>query len=93
MEKVEGNEILGEFNGEEMMGIEGKKRNERRKERNRGNLESVYVEKKESGMKIGEEMVKKVIENEERNVVVIEERVVEKKEEEKRIYYELGLKK
>lgn len=93
MEKVEGNEILGEFNGEEMMGIEGKKRNERRKERNRGNLESVYVEKKESGMKIGEEMVKKVIENEERNVVVIEERVVEKKGEEKRIYYELGLKK
>lgn len=63
LEQVDGNAIFGAFHGEELLGIAGHHRHERRTERHRGTLASVYVEPQARGLKLGEALVQKVIDH------------------------------
>ncbi|MEE9043926.1 GNAT family N-acetyltransferase [Brucella melitensis] len=92
LEQVDGNAIFGAFHGEELLGIAGHHRHERRTERHRGTLASVYVEPQARGLKLGEALVQKVIDHAARHVVVLDARVVATNEAAKRIYYALGFK-
>ena len=92
LEQVNGNVIFGAFDGENLMGIAGLFRHERRSERHRGTLVSVYVAPEARGLRLGRALVGQIIEHAAEHVVILDAKVVATNEPAKRIYYELGFK-
>ncbi|RCS23575.1 GNAT family N-acetyltransferase [Phyllobacterium salinisoli] len=92
MEQVDGNVVFGAFDGENLLGIAALHRRERRTERHRGTLVSVYVVPEARGLELGKALVQKVIDHAAQHVVVLEARVVAVNKAAKRIYHALGFK-
>jgi ribosomal protein S18 acetylase RimI-like enzyme len=92
LEQVDGNVVFGAFDGENLLGIAAHHRHERRTERHRGTLVSVYVVPKARGLELGKALVQAVIDHAARHVVVLDAKVVATNEAAKRIYYALGFK-
>ncbi|GGB03520.1 N-acetyltransferase [Brucella endophytica] len=92
LEQVDGNVTFGAFNGENLLGIAAHHRHERRTERHRGTLVSVYVVPEARGLELGKALVQKVIDHAAKHVVVLEAKVVATNDAARRIYYALGFK-
>lgn len=92
LEQMNGNVIFGAFHGENLMGIAGMFRHERKSERHRGTLVSVYVAPEARGLHLGKALVQHVIEHAAQHVVILDAKVVATNEPAKRIYDELGFK-
>jgi len=92
LEQVNGNVIFGAFDGENLLGIAGHHRHERKSERHRGTLVSVYVIPQARGIDLGTALVEKVIEHAKQHVVILDAKVVATNEAAKRIYHALGFK-
>lgn len=92
LEQVNGNIIFGAFNGENLLGIAGFHRHERKSARHRGTLVSVYVAPEARGLSLGKVLVQTIIEHAAQHVVILDAKVVATNEPAKRIYDELGFK-
>ncbi|MBC2887360.1 GNAT family N-acetyltransferase [Ochrobactrum sp. CM-21-5] len=92
LEQVGGNAVFGAFDGENLLGIAGHYRHERRTERHRGTLVSVYVAPEARGLDLGKALVQKVIDHAAKQVVILDAKVVATNEAAKRVYYALGFK-
>jgi len=92
LEQVNGNVIYGAFDGENLMGIAGLYRHERKSERHRGTLVSVYVAPEARGLALGKALVERIIEHAAQHVVILDAKVVATNEPAKRIYHGLGFK-
>lgn len=92
LEQVNGNVIFGAFDGDNLLGIAGHYRHERRSEHHRGTLVSVYVAPEAQGLGLGKALVQKVIDHAAGHVVILEAKVVATNEAAKRVYYGLGFK-
>lgn len=92
LEQVNGNVIFGAFDGENLLGIAGHHRHERKSERHRGTLVSVYVTPEARGFNLGKALVQEVIEHAAAHVVILDAKVVASNDPAKRIYHALGFK-
>lgn len=92
LEQVNGNVVFGAFDGESLLGIAAHYQHERKTERHRGTLVSVYVVPEARGLKLGKALVQKIIDHAARHVVVLDAQVVATNEAAKRLYYALGFK-
>ncbi|WP_420961537.1 GNAT family N-acetyltransferase [Brucella sp. IR073] len=92
LEQVDGNVIFGAFDGENLLGIAAHHRRERRTERHRGTLVSVYVVPEARGLELGKALVQQIIDHAAKHVVVLEAKVVATNEPAKRVYHTLGFK-